>query len=108
SLNLVLPSSSGSTLDPGNRLPGPAGLGESRPRRQGISPHALRHSYAIRALRAGGNVNAVPKFLGHASVATTTARKAPGPAPWLPTSRAPPPTRSCTGGTRAPGRLRLT
>ena len=36
-----------------------------------ISPHALRHTYAIRALRAGGNVIAVPKLLGHASVATT-------------------------------------
>jgi len=36
-----------------------------------ISPHALRHTYAIRALRAGGNVIAVQKLLGHASVATT-------------------------------------
>lgn len=36
-----------------------------------ISPHSLRHTYAIRALRAGGNVIAVQKLLGHASVATT-------------------------------------
>jgi len=36
-----------------------------------LSPHAFRHTYAIRALRAGGNVIAVQKLLGHASVATT-------------------------------------
>jgi site-specific recombinase XerD len=36
-----------------------------------ISPHSLRHTYAIRALRSGGNVIAVQKLLGHASVATT-------------------------------------
>jgi site-specific recombinase XerD len=36
-----------------------------------ISPHSLRHTYAIRALRAGGNLMAVQKLLGHASVATT-------------------------------------
>jgi integrase/recombinase XerD len=36
-----------------------------------ISPHSLRHTYALRALRAGGNVIAVQKLLGHASVATT-------------------------------------
>ena len=30
-----------------------------------------------------------------------TARKPLGPAPWLPTSRAPPPTRSCTGWSRS-------
>jgi site-specific recombinase XerD len=36
-----------------------------------ISPHSLRHTYALRALRAGGNVVAVSKLLGHASVSTT-------------------------------------
>src|SRR5262249_44422209 len=36
-----------------------------------ISPHSLRHTYAIRALRVGDNVIAVQKLLGHASVATT-------------------------------------
>ena len=36
-----------------------------------ISPHSLRHTYAIRALQAGGNVIAVQKLLGYASVATT-------------------------------------
>jgi site-specific recombinase XerD len=43
-----------------------AGLGA-----QGISPHALRHTFAIRALRGGANVVAVSKLLGHASIATT-------------------------------------
>src|SRR5450759_3401221 len=43
-----------------------AGLGE-----KGISPHALRHSFAIRVLRRGANVVAVSKLLGHASIATT-------------------------------------
>ena len=36
-----------------------------------ISPHSMRHTYALRTLRAGGNVVAVSKLLGHASVATT-------------------------------------
>jgi site-specific recombinase XerD len=36
-----------------------------------ISPHALRHACALRALRHGGNVVAVSKLLGHASIATT-------------------------------------
>jgi site-specific recombinase XerD len=36
-----------------------------------ISPHALRHTYALRALRAGGNVVALARLLGHASIATT-------------------------------------
>ncbi len=36
-----------------------------------ISPHSLRHSYALRALRHGGNVVAVSKLLGHASIQTT-------------------------------------
>jgi site-specific recombinase XerD len=43
-----------------------AGLGE-----KGISPHALRHTFAIRALQRGGHVVAVSKLLGHASIATT-------------------------------------
>lgn len=36
-----------------------------------VSPHALRHTYALRALRAGSNVVAVGKLLGHASIQTT-------------------------------------
>jgi site-specific recombinase XerD len=35
------------------------------------SPHALRHTYAIRCLRAGASVVAVSKLLGHAGIATT-------------------------------------
>jgi site-specific recombinase XerD len=37
-----------------------------------ISPHSARHTYALRALRNGGNVVAVSKLLGHANVTTTT------------------------------------
>lgn len=36
-----------------------------------ISPHSTRHTYAIRALRAGASAITVQKLLGHASVATT-------------------------------------
>ena len=36
-----------------------------------VTPHSLRHSFAIRALRHHGNVMAVSKLLGHRSVATT-------------------------------------
>jgi site-specific recombinase XerD len=36
-----------------------------------ISPRSLRHACALRALRQGGNVVAVSKLLGHASIATT-------------------------------------
>jgi site-specific recombinase XerD len=37
-----------------------------------ISPHSIRHTYAIRALRHRATVPAVQKLLGHASVATTS------------------------------------
>lgn len=36
-----------------------------------VTPHSLRHTYAIRCLRAGGNVVAVSRLLGHSSIATT-------------------------------------
>jgi site-specific recombinase XerD len=36
-----------------------------------VSPHALRHTYALRALRHGGDVVAVSKLLGHSSIVTT-------------------------------------
>jgi len=36
-----------------------------------IHPHMLRHHYGTRLVRAGANVFAVQKLLGHASVATT-------------------------------------
>jgi integrase/recombinase XerD len=37
-----------------------------------VSPHSLRHTFAIRSLKNGGNVVAVQKLLGHASIQTTT------------------------------------
>ena len=36
-----------------------------------VTAHSLRHCYAIRCLRAGGNVVAVAKLLGHSSISTT-------------------------------------
>jgi len=36
-----------------------------------VSPHALRHTFALRSLRSGGNVVAVSKLLGHASITAT-------------------------------------
>ena len=36
-----------------------------------VSPHSLRHSFALRCLRSGGNVVAVSRLLGHASLITT-------------------------------------
>jgi integrase/recombinase XerD len=36
-----------------------------------LSPHAMRHTYALRALRGGVPLLAVSKLLGHASVVTT-------------------------------------
>jgi site-specific recombinase XerD len=36
-----------------------------------VTPHSLRHSFALRILKAGGNLVAVQNLLGHASLATT-------------------------------------
>jgi len=36
-----------------------------------ISPHSLRHGYALRYLRNGGNVVALARIMGHASIETT-------------------------------------
>jgi len=36
-----------------------------------VSPHCLRHTFAVRSLRAGHDVESVRKLLGHRSLSTT-------------------------------------
>jgi site-specific recombinase XerD len=43
----------------------------SKVKLKGMHPHALRHHYATRLIRAGANIMQVRDLLGHASVATT-------------------------------------
>ena len=46
-------------------------LAEAAGLEQAVHPHTLRHTYATRLLRAGGNLRLVQEALGHARITTT-------------------------------------
>lgn len=48
-----------------------ANVSSPNPRRRGINPHLLRHTFARHWLAGGGDLRALSHMLGHASVAIT-------------------------------------
>lgn len=46
-------------------------IGHAAGIRRQVTPHMLRHTYAVRALMHGGNVMAISKLLGHRQLSTT-------------------------------------
>ena len=68
---MVFPSDAGSYIDPGNytrkfyKLVKKAGLPKA-------NPHALRHSFATRALEAGIDMKTTQELLGHSSMYITS------------------------------------
>lgn len=69
--NLVFPSEAGGYIDPGNynrkfyKLVKKAGLPKA-------NPHALRHSFATRALEVGVDLKTTQELLGHSSITITS------------------------------------
>ena len=68
--NLVFPSETGGYIDPGNynrkfyKIVKRTGLPK-------VNPHALRHSFATRALEAGVDLKTTQELLGHSSIEIT-------------------------------------
>lgn len=69
-LNLVFPTETGGYIDPGNynrkfyKVIKACGLPKA-------NPHALRHSFATRALEAGVDLKTTQELLGHSSIDIT-------------------------------------
>ena len=49
------------------------GYGELAGITEDITPHTLRHSFAVNMIGSGANMNALQEILGHSTVTTTQA-----------------------------------